>query len=1060
MKLKKVEIQAFKSYLQKEDGTFDFTSSDSETPANFISLFAPNGFGKTSFFDAIDFAITKKITRYVRSDKLSKLNLEECRQHNTQGEKQLVIRNKNAPLNLKTIVRVSTDRNEKPFISSYKNSQKNSSDLRIQSKSNINNYFESSMLYQESIDAFLRETNSEDRFLKFSEIDGELVEINRVRTSILSVKSEISNEEEKLVAEKLTLEKEEKSQLEILNNVDEVNRIISELNKSNENIALPLISAPYNESSHFALSSRIIELYNSLEKNSKINKEEVLTLESQLSKIELAISMYQQYLSFKEERERIILLNSNISKLDEFIQAKIKLDNNIKDAESERIDLIQICEDAKKFTEVYLQKTNVERELEGHKKVLTSKSERLNDNKRKLSKLLSERVVLEKELSEVKSKKTQLNDTYDKISKLIKAERDFKLKFEVLNNECDTYLNKIKSTKEEMDEVKCLKINDVTKYLEKGNISQKDNNLLRDITDRYKNIEDEISIFDRDVNAKHQKLNEVRKQNSDVLTLIEKASVLISETQQSHCPLCDRPNHSYEELLARISKNSALSELEKSLVVDLNKLNDDKSKLENNLNATLGAFKTFISNYIVSAKREIDVLDLKKAKKEIEIINLREEFSKIKQEMDILNTSVMYMSKEEYNLHLDGRMSTLIQCVDELYNSAELLKKEIEYGNVNVDDINKLQDIENRLSESNAKLSGYVKLNEFITKSKLEQSSSIAEITELAINFITELDAKLAQYIAEKSKLVDAEKVIDLHVEKSPYCNLELRERNNKIHALQDDMDIIIKSMPWFFNILNGYDSASNEDLSTFIRLSIENMINDVSLKDDKNHKLLVLVSTVKDISEELIGYLDITEIQSKLRGINCKLKKLYSISIELENDSISLGKEISSRVDAFFNTDLINKIYQSIDPHPEYKEIIFTCTAEDKPKLLVSARSSKSNQLMSPTLSFSSAQINVLALSIFLARAINAKDDEENDVDCILIDDPVQSIDAINTLGLIDTLRMISVKFNKQIILTTHDENFHELLKKKIPQDSFSSKFLRLKSFGKVSQDSSIEES
>lgn len=86
----------------------------------------------------------------------------------------------------------------------------------------------------------------------------------------------------------------------------------------------------------------------------------------------------------------------------------------------------------------------------------------------------------------------------------------------------------------------------------------------------------------------------------------------------------------------------------------------------------------------------------------------------------------------------------------------------------------------------------------------------------------------------------------------------------------------------------------------------------------------------------------------------------------------------------------------------------------------------------MSPTLSFSSAQINVLALSIFLARAINAKDDEGNDVDCILIDDPVQSIDAINTLGLIDTLRMISVKFNKQIILTTHDENFHELLKKK----------------------------
>lgn len=1059
MKLKKIEIQAFKSYLQKDDGTFDFTSSDSGNPANFISLFAPNGFGKTSFFDAIDFAITKKITRYVRSEKLSKLNLEECKQHNTQGEKQLVIRNKNAPVNLKTLVIVSTDRSKQPFISSYKDSQKNSSDLRIQSKSNINNYFESSMLYQESIDAFLRETNSEDRFLKFSEIDDELVEINRVRTSILSVKSEISNEEEQLVANKLKLEKEEKAQLEILNNVDEVNRIISELNKSNINISLPLISAPYTESSHLALSSRMNELHNSLEKKSNIDKEKISDFELQLSRIEFAISMYQQYLSFKEERERIILLNGDISKLDGVIKTKIKLDNNIKNAESARSDLTKIRKDATKFTEEYLQKTNIEKELEEHKKILNSRSKRLDNNKKKLSKILSERVVLEKDLSEIKSRKSQVNDTYTKLNKLIKAEGDSKLKSEVLDKECDTYIEKIKSTKKEVDEIRHLKINDVHKLVAKESISQEDKDSLRDISNRYQNIETEISIIDREINAKHQKLNEVRKQNSDILTLIEKASALISETQQSHCPLCDRPNDSYEELLARISNNSALSELEKSLVVDFNKLNDDKSKLDKNLKSSLESFQKFISSYIVSAKKEIDFLDVNKAKKEIEIINSREELSKSRQELNILNTSVMYMSKEEFNHHLDGRMSALKQRINELSTCAELLKKEIEDENVSVDDINRLQDIENRLSESNARLSSYVKLNKFITNSKLEQSSSIAEITELAISLIAELDAKLAQYIAEKSKLLDEEKKIALHVEKSPYGKLERRARGDKIHFLQEEMNVIIKTIPWFFNILNGYDLANNEDLSSFVRLRIENMINDISLKDIKNQNMLVLVSTVKDISKELIGYSDITEIQTKLREIGCKLRKLYDISTELENDSISLGKEISSRVDAFFNTDLINKIYQSIDPHPEYKEIIFTCTAEDKPKLLVSARSTKNNQLMSPTLSFSSAQINVLALSIFLARAINVKDDKGNYVDCILIDDPVQSIDAINTLGLIDTLRMISVKFNKQIILTTHDENFHELLKKKIPQDSFSSKFLRLKSFGKVSQDSSTEE-
>lgn len=130
-------------------------------------------------------------------------------------------------------------------------------------------------------------------------------------------------------------------------------------------------------------------------------------------------------------------------------------------------------------------------------------------------------------------------------------------------------------------------------------------------------------------------------------------------------------------MLARISNNSALSELEKSLVVDFNKLNDDKSKLEKSLNSSLESFKKFISSYIVSAKKEIDFLDENKAKKEIEIINYKEELSKSKQELDILNTSVMYMSKEEFNLHLDGRRSALIQRIDELSTSAEVLKKKL-----------------------------------------------------------------------------------------------------------------------------------------------------------------------------------------------------------------------------------------------------------------------------------------------------------------------------------------------------------------------------------------------
>jgi exonuclease SbcC len=96
----------------------------------------------------------------------------------------------------------------------------------------------------------------------------------------------------------------------------------------------------------------------------------------------------------------------------------------------------------------------------------------------------------------------------------------------------------------------------------------------------------------------------------------------------------------------------------------------------------------------------------------------------------------------------------------------------------------------------------------------------------------------------------------------------------------------------------------------------------------------------------------------------------------------------------------------------------------------------------------FSTAQINILSLSIFLATALNSKEYQ-----CIFIDDPIQSMDSINVLSTIDLLRSLVVNEGKQIILSTHDVNFHNLLKMKMPDDLFESKFLELESFGKVKQ-------
>ena len=63
----------------------------------------------------------------------------------------------------------------------------------------------------------------------------------------------------------------------------------------------------------------------------------------------------------------------------------------------------------------------------------------------------------------------------------------------------------------------------------------------------------------------------------------------------------------------------------------------------------------------------------------------------------------------------------------------------------------------------------------------------------------------------------------------------------------------------------------------------------------------------------------------------------------------------------------------------------------------------------------------------------------------------PIQSMDSINILSTIDLLRSICVQFDKQIIISTHDENFFALLQRKIPAQIFGSKFLQLEKFGVV---------
>src|SRR5690606_3314057 len=103
------------------------------------------------------------------------------------------------------------------------------------------------------------------------------------------------------------------------------------------------------------------------------------------------------------------------------------------------------------------------------------------------------------------------------------------------------------------------------------------------------------------------------------------------------------------------------------------------------------------------------------------------------------------------------------------------------------------------------------------------------------------------------------------------------------------------------------------------------------------------------------------------------------------------------------------------------------------------------------PEYLFSSAQLNTFGICMFLSMALRQK---WLDFDTILIDDPIQNLDDINVLSFIDFLRGLldSKNSKKQIILSTHDERFYDLMLKKFKD--YKIKTFRFESYGKLVPD------
>lgn len=287
---------------------------------------------------------------------------------------------------------------------------------------------------------------------------------------------------------------------------------------------------------------------------------------------------------------------------------------------------------------------------------------------------------------------------------------------------------------------------------------------------------------------------------------------------------------------------------------------------------------------------------------------------------------------------------------------------------------------------------------------------------------------------------------------------LKSGEQNIKIDALQDEMEqmaeISHSSIPTLESACVRAQKALQKPQKEFMELAAlvekpdpqiqdlkqarENCIIEQKRKQIQLNELGNVIHS-EGVGESIRKYHEYkAKIESLERKVVTRKQSLQKAQEALETEKNTLLTELQK----YFQQPLFNEIYQKIDPHPYMKKVSYEIMYNDEknePELYIKTLADE-REPYHPELFFSTAQLNTVALSSFLSRALSLT---EIPIGTIVIDDPVGHFDDMNILGFADLMRSIIEKSQKQIVITTHDETVYQIFRRKLPPEVYRSRFI-----------------
>lgn len=1044
MKIKEVKISNFRAFNDVKSSTFNFTN-DKDEISDLVSIYAPNGFGKTSFYDAVEWGVTGKIERF---DLVG--DFEKTRKENKKGG------NKNILQHIGSsefgFVNVITD--ETTFEEKITNTEYN------QKKEAKNKYFRDVVLSQEMIDNFLKEQTAEERYNKFVESYPEVTKYNNTYKNIVSLLNYISQEIKRVEKDKKNNEdKQLKIDFELeFKKFDQINEAIQFLKTNEESIEL-IQKETFNETLYDILTSLV--------------KSKLVSLEIELEAKKIRVENIQIARNGKENDNNSGVINyiENKRKLEDF-EKKVK---EIKDIifliESKEKNQVEVNNLKEKITgqqQIQNNYSNIEKKIGTYTllfKEITDHEKRIANFNESNLKIENENTTAKESNSRFQNELLQLQDTkkqhQNKVNELDSQKKKLesaKQTQESLEKEIVSVFDSLMQKQNRLNEIQQKlnqfqyyesKIDDDLEILLELNEFVLQKTVIEELivtVDKIDFQKNELVKIDDRINSQNQLNNELKEYVAHGLNII-------SKNNSKDCPLCNQNYKSFEELSKRIVENKIFdAHLKESLASKINveneikdlveKLNLGKEKLKKYLNGLLQPLKVDLKN----VEKEIEKLSIQKDEKNIELsvaqVNLNDVglFFNNETNIDLFEKNIKELI-ENLTLRINELNKNISLNTSKINENQTLLRSNNENIEILKKAINELKSIKD-----------YSEVNSFFNKT-LNSNSVDSEL------FNTE-KLKLEQTIADlKSNLDEKQDLLaDLETKLSSH-NFSKEEYVNRLSQAENLKLITLKVYESFENFIRTEFKIELRDKS---KQQIDNEFDKLIEQEKSNQgiieKKIESYKIIDILKEDCLNVTVSQKVQIEINELKRILKELKATFNKLEAEKKNLETYLEKTIDEFFYTDLINAIYTKIDPHPDYDSIEFKCEfGENKPRLQIfTIKADKTGKEIKsiPALYFSTAQINILSLSIFLARALKTKNPKTQEpIDCIFIDDPIQSMDSINILSFIDLFRGIITSLGKQLIVSTHEENFHLLLQKKIPKELFKSKFIEFETFGKLKQ-------